>query len=157
MLAVIKKLNPTKYNPRCYVVADSDSASIQRLKLIETDQNYQVIQIARSRKVKQSYMSSIITTIISIIHCLPLLLNIQPDLILCNGPATCVPVCYVAFLLKLCFINRHCKITFVESFCRVKTLSLSGWLLLPIADVFVVQWPDISKISSKIVYFGRLM
>lgn len=157
MLALIKKLNPTNYNPRCYVVADIDSASVDKLKTIEQNQDYEVFQITRSRKVKQSYMSSIVTTIVSILNCMPLLYKIQPDLILCNGPATCVPVCYVAFLLKLFFINRHCKITFVESFCRVKTLSLSGWLLLPIVDIFVVQWPKISKISSKIVYFGRLM
>jgi beta-1,4-N-acetylglucosaminyltransferase len=36
----------------------------------------------------------------------------------------------------------YTRIIYVESFTRVKSLSLSGKLLRPFVDRFVVQWPD---------------
>lgn len=154
MLEVVKRLKPDKYNPRYYIVADGDENSVKKLKLVE--ENSQTFSITRSRKVKQSYFTSIFTTIKSILNCFPLILRLQPDIILCNGPGSCIPPCYVAFFLKLFLINRQCKIIFVESYCRVKTISLSGMLLLFIADIFVVQWPELQKFSKRILYFGRL-
>lgn len=157
MIEIVKKLNFTKYNPRFYVVAEGDQNSIDRVMSIESDkEQYKIYVITRSRKVHQSYSSSILTTLRSVFDCIPLLLHSRPDLILCNGPSTCVPICSVAFLLKVLYINAGVRIAFIESFCRVKTLSLSGWILLYLSDIFVVQWPDISKISRKISYFGRL-
>lgn len=157
MIEIVKKLNFTKYNPRFYVVAEGDQNSIDRVMSIEKDkEQYKIYVITRSRKVHQSYSSSILTTLRSIFDSFPLLLHSRPDLILCNGPSTCVPICGVAFLLKVLYINTSVRIAFVESFCRVKSLSLSGWILLLFSDIFVVQWPEISKISRKISYFGRL-
>jgi hypothetical protein len=43
----------------------------------------------------------------------------------------------------------------MESFCRVKTLSLTGKLLYVFVDVFIVQWMQlVSKKYKKIVYLG---
>ncbi|PWY76227.1 UDP-N-acetylglucosamine transferase subunit alg14 [Aspergillus heteromorphus CBS 117.55] len=86
-----------------------------------------------------------------------------PDIILTNGPATAVCVILAARLLRLChafcavltFRRRagtqtgsetnapdfQLRTIFVESWARVTTLSLSGKLLLPFADRFLVQWP----------------
>lgn len=157
MLEIVKKLKTDKYNPRFYVVAENDQNSVDKLMTIEKDKDeYKIYMISRSRKVHQSFLSSVFTTLKSIVDCMPLLMHARPDLILCNGPATCVPVCLVAFLFKVFYINNRCKIAFIESYCRVKSLSLSGWILLYLSDIFVVQWPKISKISRKILYFGRL-
>lgn len=157
MIEVVKKLNKSKYMPRLYVVAEGDQNSVDRVTSIEDDKDqYKIYVITRSRKVHQSYVSSILTTLKSLIDCFPLLLHSRPDLILCNGPSTCVPICLVAFLLKIFYVNAGCRIAFIESFCRVKTLSLSGKILLYLSDIFVVQWPDIQKMSRKILYFGRL-
>lgn len=156
MLEVVKKLNVEKYSPRLYVVAESDQNSVDKLMAIEKESDYKIYMISRSRKVRQSYFSSIFSTLKSTFDCFPLLMHTQPDLVLCNGPGTCVPVCLVTFLFKVFYINSKCKIAFIESYCRVKTLSLSGWILLYITDIFVVQWPKLSKISRKVSYFGRL-
>jgi beta-1,4-N-acetylglucosaminyltransferase len=156
MMEITKKLNFEKYTPRLYVVAEGDQNSVDKIMSLEKDANeYKIYVITRSRKVHQSYFSSIFTTLRSIFDCIPLLLHSRPDLILSNGPATCVPVCVVAFILKVFYISS-CRIAFIESYCRVKTLSLSGWILLYLTDIFVVQWTPISKISRKISYFGRL-
>lgn len=100
-----------------------------------------VHRLPRAREVHQSYLSSIFTTIYSFLQTLVLLYKIRPELLLTNGPGTCVPVIYSIFLFRLFSLNRSCKIIFIESLCRVQTLSLSGKLVYPIVDQFVVHWP----------------
>ncbi|PLB46937.1 oligosaccharide biosynthesis protein Alg14 like protein [Aspergillus steynii IBT 23096] len=100
----------------------------------------------------------------------PLLASPYPDLVLTNGPATGVCVILAARLLRLyhslvasftpknrlhvansadraagnrLLMRDSCQLRtiFVESWARVTSLSLSGKLLLPFADRFLVQWP----------------
>ena len=111
-----------------------------------------VHRLPRPREVHQSYISSILPTLRSIYYTFQLLQKEQPDLILANGPGICVPLIYLMFLYRVLVISRfssktsqstHCKLIFVESLCRVQTLSLSGKLVYPIVDQFVVHWPSL--------------
>lgn len=165
MLQIVQQLDFAKYAPRQYVIAAADKTSVVKVIDVEvrrqpdiSKQEYEILTITRSRHVQQSYFTSVFTTLTAIANSIPLVLRSRPDLILTNGPGTCVPICLVAFLAKVLFINRNCKIVFVESFCRVKTLSLSGKILLWITDLFVVQWPGLASegITRKVQYFGRL-
>lgn len=54
----------------------------------------------------------------------------------------------MAFLCRV-FLFRPCRLVFVESFCRVETLSVTGWMLLAIADEFVVQWPQLDRRTTQ--------
>ncbi|KAG6784863.1 hypothetical protein POTOM_010573 [Populus tomentosa] len=54
----------------------------------------------RSREVGQSYLTSVGTTL-AMSHALWLMIRIRPQVVLCNGPGTCVPLCIIAFLFKL--------------------------------------------------------
>uniref|UniRef100_A0A8B9P4E9 UDP-N-acetylglucosamine transferase subunit ALG14 n=1 Tax=Apteryx owenii TaxID=8824 RepID=A0A8B9P4E9_APTOW len=76
--------------------------------------------------------------------------------ILCNGPGTCVPVCISALLLGLLGLKRAI-IVYVESICRVETLSLSGKILYYFSDYFIVQWPALKEKYPKSVYLGRIV
>lgn len=158
MLCIVKQLNKSKYWPRIYLSATSDTTSDNKIHEIEHNKqnDYEIHKIYRSRTVHQSYTTSIFTTMYSVLTTIPLMLRIRPQLILTNGPGTCVPICFVAFLFKLLCINNDCRIVFVESYCRVQTLSLTGKILLWITDLFVVQWKHLIRYSSKVRYFGRL-
>ncbi|XP_055297351.1 UDP-N-acetylglucosamine transferase subunit ALG14 homolog [Sitodiplosis mosellana] len=161
MMTIVKQLNKKNYSPRYYILASTDSTSESKVLDFEeptTSKNdYEIFRIKRSRHVGQSYLTSVFTTIQSIWQCIPLIYQVQPDLVLCNGPGTCVPICLIAFMLKVIgAINVQCKIVFIESFCRVKTVSLSGKILVWISDSFVVQWPQLVNFSPKTKYFGRL-
>jgi hypothetical protein len=59
--------------------------------------------ICRSRQVGQSYITSFFTTIWAILFSFKLVWSYQPDIILANGPGTCLPICFSAFLLKVVF------------------------------------------------------
>jgi hypothetical protein len=66
---------------------------------------------------------------------------------------TCAPICYVAFLYKLLGL-LDADIVFVESFCRVQHLSITGKLLYHIADRFIVQWPSLARQYPRAEYLG---
>ncbi|EAA07383.5 AGAP003461-PA [Anopheles gambiae str. PEST] len=167
MLRIVERLDGERYSPRQYVIASTDKTSV--VKVIESEvrrqpdtqkQTYEIVTIPRSRAVHQSYLSSVATTVLSLLSCVPIVLKARPELILTNGPGTCVPVCLVAFLARLLFLNTKCRIVFVESFCRVRSLSLSGRILLYIVDMFVVQWPELLERTATtrqdVRCFGRL-
>ncbi len=48
------------------------------------------------------------------------------------------------------------KVVFIESWSRVWTPSRSGKLVYPIADLFLVQWPELKNKYPRAIYAGRL-
>lgn len=154
------------YSPRHYVIAESDEMSakkIHSLELTRAPNNsttehtaYYLHRIPRSREVRQSWLSSVFTTLYSMWFSFPLVHRIKPDLVLCNGPGTCVPICVSALLLGILGIKKVI-IVYVESICRVETLSLSGKILWNLSDYFIVQWPTLKEKYPKSVYLGRIV
>lgn len=76
--------------------------------------------------------------------------------VLCNGPGTCVPLCAAGLLLGVLGLKRV-LIVYVESICRVETLSLSGNILYYFSDCFFVQWAPLKDKYPKAIYLGRLV
>ncbi|XP_055912132.1 UDP-N-acetylglucosamine transferase subunit ALG14 homolog [Eupeodes corollae] len=161
MCEIIKALfDDLPQNPDCYfVVAKTDTTSRRQIEeTLDTKIKPQFVEIPRSRQVNQSYFTSIFTTLWALLYSFYILQRDQPRMVLCNGPGTCVPICLVAALYRFLHImHKDTKIVFVESFCRVKTLSLTGKILLPITDTFVVQWEPLARNRKNIKYFGQLV
>lgn len=144
ILRIVQRLNHEKYSPRIYIKAKTDVISSNKVKEIEkSHKNYKIIEISRSREVGQSYLTSVLTTIWTILQSFPIVWREKPDLLLCNGPGTCIPLCLVTFFFKAIFI-LNTKIVFVESFCRVKSFSLTGKILYYLANHIIVQWPNLN-------------
>ena len=74
---------------------------------------------------------------------------------LCNGPGTCLPIIVAVWLFKL-WLFRRCRVVFIESFCRVDSLSLCGKLVYPLVDRLIVQWPRLTDDWKLTEYCGRL-
>lgn len=152
-----------KYQPIRLILANSDSTSERQFRQVlpQAAQRAEFVKVPRSRDVGQSWLSSIFTSLWALLWSCYLVWRDRPQLILCNGPGTCVPFCYAAYLWRLLGrLPSHSRIVFVESFCRVETLSLSGRMLLPLADLFVVHWPALATryLDKKNVrYFGRIL
>jgi beta-1,4-N-acetylglucosaminyltransferase len=79
-----------------------------------------------------------------------LLCQIRPAVVLGSGPAVMVPI---AVLGKL----AGAKIIFVETGSRVTDLSLTGKIILRIADLFFVQWEQLQKRYPQTIFAGRLL
>ena len=64
MLRLLTALNAKKYRPFTYVVADTDSFSLlQVTRVVGPYEDSQVMRVPRSREVKQSWTSSVWTTL----------------------------------------------------------------------------------------------
>lgn len=70
------------------------------------------------------------------------------DAVISTGAALAVPFFIVGRLLG-------CKCIYVESLTRTRSLSLSGWLVWPLAQAFFVQWPEAS--GRRRIYAGRVL
>jgi UDP-N-acetylglucosamine:LPS N-acetylglucosamine transferase len=71
------------------------------------------------------------------------------DAVISAGPGITVPVFYAAKLLGK-------KTIFIETWSRVRSISVSGRLCYPIADLFLVQWPELQQHYPRARYAGRL-
>ena len=154
------KSSCVSFSTRHYIVANTDSMSQDKIELFETtrktETNVVISKIPRAREVGQSYLTSILTTVYSQLFCIPHVLRARPDILLVNGPGTCIPVCMFVFLLRVIGMCRG-RIVYVESICRVNTLSLSAKILVFFADHVLVQWPQLAASSYRCKYIGRLV
>ncbi|EFO28115.1 hypothetical protein LOAG_00374 [Loa loa] len=144
-----------QFNNLIYIVSDTDKLSEQKIIEFEKSQgagNFRIEQISRSREVKQSYITSIFTTIWACIETLFLVWRIRPDAVICNGPGVCLPVCFAVALFDLLRL-RDVQLFYVESLCRVKKLSLTGQILYEsrITDIFFVHWEDLIQRYPRVV------
>lgn len=122
-----------------------------------TEKEWELYEIPRSREVGQSYITSIQTTIVAILSAIVLVFRTRPEVVLVNGPGTCIPVCFAAALYKL-FGLTPCKIIYVESIARTRKLSLSGKILYHsrMADLLLVQWKELADKLPRAKFAGRL-
>lgn len=75
----------------------------------------------------------------------------RPDVVISTGAGVAVPACYLGKLLGA-------KIVFLESFCRVEEPSFAARLVYPVADLFLVQWPQmLRKYGPKAAYRGAIV
>ncbi|CAG8699964.1 19156_t:CDS:2 [Gigaspora margarita] len=143
------------YRPRIYVVAQGDHLSSDKIKTFESRKggietvDFLIKVIPRSRNVGQSWLSTPFSVLNSLLACIKIILFDLPDLIICNGPGSCIPVCILGI--------KWIKLIYVESFARVHTLSLSGKLLLKFVDRFIVQWPYLEQKYPQAEYKGILV
>ncbi len=152
MLRLASQLDRSKYSPRTYVCAKTDALSGE--KAMAEDGAAKVKVVPRAREVRQSLLSSVVTTAVAAVSSYLALVRVAPDLVLCNGPGTCVPFCLGAWVNNKLGISRT-KIVFVESVCRVRTLSLSGKIVAWFADEVLVQWPELAQEYPNVKYIAR--
>jgi UDP-N-acetylglucosamine:LPS N-acetylglucosamine transferase len=79
-----------------------------------------------------------------------ILLKEKPDLIISTGAAVAVPFFYVGKLLG-------CRLVFIEVYDRVDSPTLTGRLVYPITDAFILQWPEQKKYYPKGRLIGQLL
>lgn len=74
-------------------------------------------------------------------------LQFRPHFIISTGAHTAVPMCYIGKLFGS-------KIIYLETFANIKSKSVSGKLVYPIADLFLVQWESMLELYPNAKYVG---
>ena len=73
----------------------------------------------------------------------------KPDLIISSGAAVAVPFFYLGKLFGA-------KLIYIEVFDRIDKPTMSGKLVYPIVDQFVVEWEEMKKVYPKAVNLGSI-
>ena len=76
-----------------------------------------------------------------------LLKSERPDFVITTGALIAFPFCVIAAV-------KGSKIIYIESFARVNSRSLTGRLIYPFADLFLVQWKPMLELYPKAKYVG---
>ena len=71
----------------------------------------------------------------------------RPDYIVTTGVHTAGPMCLIGKLFGS-------KVIYIETFANMKTKTITGRLLYPVSDLFVVQWEEMLKLYPDAVYGG---
>ncbi|EIN11306.1 oligosaccharide biosynthesis protein Alg14 like protein [Punctularia strigosozonata HHB-11173 SS5] len=154
-LTLVSTLDFNRYCPRIYIVSEGDALSTNKAKSLEARKAstmsdggsaapYRIITIPRARRVHQPFVTTPPTALVSLLSSWSLMLQpgrsgidgAFPEVLLLNGPGTCVVLCIATYLNRF-FGIRSPRLIYVESFARVRTLSLSGRLLRPFVDLGV--------------------
>lgn len=64
--------------------------------------------------------------------------RIHPDYIITTGAHTAGPMCLIGKIFGS-------KVIYIETFANINTKTITGRLLYPFADMFVVQWHSMKK------------
>ncbi len=88
---------------------------------------------------------------INFINIVTILLKEKPRVVISTGAELAIPFFYLS---KIFFGS---KLVFLEIYARVNTPSITGKIIYPITDLFLVQWKSLTnKYGKKAKYVGSL-
>jgi beta-1,4-N-acetylglucosaminyltransferase len=175
------RLEWSDFSYRTWVVSSGDGISADRAQQFEdavvkassatnaSSGTYTISTVPRAREIHQSALTAPVSCLRCLIACLSALYPSPdgakdfPDVILCNGPATATILIFTSILLHFfdiggCNTRGKMRTVYVESWARVKRLSLSGRLLSRVVDRFLVQWPQLEAATGgRGEYIGVLV
>lgn len=73
----------------------------------------------------------------------------RPDVIISSGAAVAVPFFYIGKLFGA-------KTVYIEVFDRIDKPTVTGKLVYPITDKFIVQWEEMKKVYPKAINLGSI-
>ena len=76
-----------------------------------------------------------------------LYLKVHPDYIVTTGAHTAGPMCCIGKIFGS-------RIVYIESFANMSTKTITGKLLYPIADKFIVQWESMKELYPDATFGG---
>jgi UDP-N-acetylglucosamine:LPS N-acetylglucosamine transferase len=85
-----------------------------------------------------------------LLRCIRAVLRERPDVVISTGAAVGCIVCFLGKLLGA-------KVIWIDSITNVERISLSGRMVRYIADLFLVQWPELAKQYKNVEYIGAVI
>lgn len=84
------------------------------------------------------------------LRCLRITLKEKPNVVISTGAAA---GCIICFLAKL----SGADIIWIDSITNVEKISLSGRMVRYIADLFLVQWPELTQKYDNVEFIGAVI
>ena len=96
---------------------------------------------------KDHLFSYIFKLLFNCIKSIYLYFKIHPDYIITTGTHTAGPICYFGKIFGS-------RVIYIETFANITTKTITGKLIYPIADLFVVQWKSMLELYPKAKFGG---
>jgi beta-1,4-N-acetylglucosaminyltransferase len=80
-----------------------------------------------------------------------ILMKEKPDILFSTGSEIAILTFYLG---KFLF---GAKLIYLESVARIKDISLTGRLVMPIVNLFLVQWEELAQKYKKAKFWGRVI
>ena len=87
--------------------------------------------------------------VINMWQALKILLKEKPDLIISSGAAPAVPFFWLGKLFGA-------KTIYIEVFDRIDTSTITGKMVYPVTDKFIVEWDEMKNVYPKAVNLGSI-
>lgn len=86
----------------------------------------------------------------ALMRCTNVILQERPDVVISTGAAVGCMMCLLAKLLGA-------KVIWIDSMTNLERISLSGRMVRYIADLFLVQWPELTEQYNNVEYTGAIV
>ena len=73
----------------------------------------------------------------------------KPDIIISSGAAVAVPFFYLGKLFGA-------KTVYIEVFDRIDKSTITGKMVYPVTDKFIVQWEEMKQVYKKAINLGSI-
>lgn len=153
-------IGPTRHVPRVAFVSSHGGHLSELILLKEAIEGIESFQITyaseRTQGMPNTYLLANIGTspvrmIVSVFQIANILAREKPDAIISTGAEIALPVFLLGRAMGM-------KLIFVESLTRVRKPSGTGLLVYPLANLFIVQWPDLLKrYGNRAEFVGSLL
>ena len=84
------------------------------------------------------------------LRCSRIIFKERPDVVISTGAAAGCMLCFLAKMLGA-------KVVWIDSITNVERISLSGRMVRYIADLFLVQWPELADRYEKVEFVGTVV
>lgn len=130
------KLEPLFKDYDYSIITEKDSTTIDLQKKYKI---YYVPYSTRSKIISYFFKYTFV-----ILKSIILFIRIKPDVIVTTGTHTVVPICFFGKLFKR-------KIIYIETYANITKKTLTGIILYPISDLFIVQWRQMKNLYPKAI------
>jgi beta-1,4-N-acetylglucosaminyltransferase len=148
---------------RICLAASAGGHISQLLKLAESWNGYETFcvtttQVVRNNlgKLGEVYVvgecnrQHLIRVVAVFLRCVRIISKERPDVVISTGAAAGCMLCFLGKLLGA-------KVVWIDSITNVERVSLSGRMVRYIADLFLVQWPELAGRYEKVEFVGTVV
>jgi len=156
-------LSKTNTKMKICLAASAGGHLTQLLKLSESWQDYEAfcvttLDVVREKLQKYGNTYTVgecnrehpLWAVLVLIRCINIILRERPDVVISSGAAPGYIMCFLGKLFGA-------KVVWLDSIANVEQISLSGRMVRSIADLFLVQWPELAEQYSNVEYVGAVI
>lgn len=131
-------LSPIFKNYDYLIVTEHDKTNIN-----SNDWNIKYLKYCTRKK----FFSYVFLAPINIIKSINIFFKFKPETIVSTGAHTVIPMIILGKIF-------HKKTIHIETFANIESKTLTGKIIYPLVDVFIVQWPNMLNLYPKAKYYG---